>query len=118
MPKINPPKAPKKITVKAAPGRPKIIKVKREKPAIVVSTDTATTETLLPLKADISDLDRRVKKTGHVLNAFKDRMCRDGQDIDNLYLEKERLDRRLGVTMVVASCALLLGLIALIVAAV
>ena len=118
MPKINPPKAPKKITVKAAPGRPKTIKVKREKPAIVVSTDTATTETLLPLKADISDLDRRVKKTGHVLNAFKDLMCRDGQDIDNLYLSFERLDRRLNITMILASCAMLIGIMALIIAAV
>lgn len=118
MPKIKAPEPPRKIKVKAAPGRPKTIKVERKKPSIVVSKDSATATTLLPLKASISDLDRRVKKTGHVLNAFKDRMCRDGQDIDNLYLEKERLDRRLGVTMVIASCALLLGLIALIVAAV
>lgn len=118
MPKIKAPEAPKKIKVTKAPGRPKTIKVKREKPAIRVSKDTAETQTLLPLQASVRELDERMRKTGHVLSTFKDRMCRDGQDIDNLYLEKERLDRRLGVTMVIASCALLLGLIALIVAAV
>lgn len=118
MPKINAPEAPKKIKVTKAPGRPKTIKVKRGKPAIVVSKDTATVTTLLPLKANIRELDERLRKTGHVLSTFKDRMCRDGQDIDNLYLEKEMLERRLGVTMAIASCSLLIGIIALIIAVV
>lgn len=118
MPKIKAPEAPKKIKVTKAPGRPKTIEVKREKPGVVVSKDLATREDLIPIKSDITDMDARIKKAGHVLNAFKERMCRDGEDIDTLYLEKERLDRWLGATMVVASVAMLVALIAFIVAVV
>lgn len=121
MPKIKAPEPPRKIKAKGVGGRPQKVGVHVvKKPTIKVSMDLP--DRLLvrldaqELRAD--DMERRIKKIGHVLKELMRRMAREGEDIDTAFINNEQTNKRLDKTFVVASVALVIAIMAFVVAVV